>query len=329
MKLAYLILAHKDPAHVRRLVQEIQHPRASVFLHVDKKSPIRPFRESLGGLDVTLLEDRTKVYWASFSTLKGIMKVIEASLSDPKKFSRFCLLSGSDYPIKPNQYIFEFLSESENNFLDISVNLSSDSNRNAVTGYHFKDVPWLNPMVSAEGFTDKVLTFALNRTVWALGLDKRRRSPPPGFDFYRGSTWWCLTREAVEYVRDFCRNDPRIYNYSRFVHAPDEVLIHSILMNARSDFLDIDAARVAVSPASFASADNVYGVHYIDWRNEGSHPRVLTSDDFEGLRQSTALFARKFDPLASAALLDMIDAHLLHESPRAKQRCECRRRPHT
>ena len=314
MKLAYLILAHKDPVHVGRLVRRLQHPGAAVFLHIDKKSPIGPFREALEGLDVTVLENRVKVYWAGFSGLRAIMKLVDASLRDSRNFTHFCLLSGSDYPIKSNQQIFEFLSREPKNFVSVAKNLSDTTHRNAVNGFHFKDVPWLNPKVPVENFTDRILCFVLNRTVWALRLHRARRKTPPGFDFYCGSTWWCLRREAVMYIRDFCRENPRIYNYNRFVHAPDEILIHSILMNARLDFLDIDAEQVAVSPASFSSPDHVYGVHYIDWRNKGSHPKVLTKGDFGSLRESAALFARKFDSLSSAALLDMIDANLLRDA---------------
>ena len=317
MKLAYLILAHKDPAHVGRVVRRLQHPDASVFVHIDKKSAIEPFRESLEGLDVTVLENRIKVYWAGFSSLQAIMNMIDEALRDPRQFSHFCLLSGSDYPIKSNRQIFEFLTREPKNFVNVGTNLSASSHRNAISGFHFKDIPWLNPKVPVETIADRVLSFLCNRAIWAVQLDKRKRRLPAGFDFYRGSAWWCLTRQTAEHVRAFCREHPTIYNFNRFAHAPDEILIQSILMNSRAGRLEIDEEQLDALPASFSAPDNVYGLHYIDWRNQGSHPKILTQEDFANLRDTPALFARKFDPNTSAAVLDLIDAHLLDDAPDA------------
>jgi hypothetical protein len=36
MKIAHLILAHKAPAQLERLMRALSHPQADIFIHLDK-----------------------------------------------------------------------------------------------------------------------------------------------------------------------------------------------------------------------------------------------------------------------------------------------------
>jgi hypothetical protein len=53
----------------------------------------------------------------------------------------------------------------------------------------------------------------------------------------------------------------------------------------------------------------------VDWSRERESPAILDERDWEVLRDSPDLFARKFDSRISAHLLDRIDCELL--SPEA------------
>jgi hypothetical protein len=63
---------------------------------------------------------------------------------------------------------------------------------------------------------------ALARTV----VRGRRRPPLPP---YGGSAWWCLTREAVEYVLAYCDANPSDLEFWRHVEFPDEIFFQSVL----------------------------------------------------------------------------------------------------
>lgn len=69
MKIAYLILCHIDPKHIRRLVQKITDGTENeAFVHVDKKSNISPFKAELENCtQVHFLENRIKISWGRLS----------------------------------------------------------------------------------------------------------------------------------------------------------------------------------------------------------------------------------------------------------------------
>jgi hypothetical protein len=50
---------------------------------------------------------------------------------------------------------------------------------------------------------------------------------------------------------------------------------------------------------------------YIDWSAGGPNPKVLDEHDFEPIEKSRMLFARKFEVLKSATLMNLIDTKLL------------------
>ena len=78
MKVAHLILAHKNPDQVERLIRALKHPAFYFFIHVDKKSDEKQFNY-LGNQENTwLIRNRTKIYWA------GYCKKIK-----PSEFERF------------------------------------------------------------------------------------------------------------------------------------------------------------------------------------------------------------------------------------------------
>jgi hypothetical protein len=59
------------------------------------------------------------------------------------------------------------------------------------------------------------------------------------------------------------------------------------------------------SPYKDELVNNDY--RYIDWSAGGAHPKILTLDDFENLKNSDDLFTRKVNLEKSADLLDALD----------------------
>ena len=75
---------------------------------------------------------------------------------------------------------------------------------------------------------------------------------------------------------------------------PDELFFQTILVNSelRNRIVNDD-------------------LRYIRWSATGSGPEVLLVDDFDRLRHTESLFARKFDQGADGRILDLIEEHLL------------------
>lgn len=65
MTIAYLVLCHVDPEHIKRLTDKITKGTKDVaFVHVDRKCDIKPFQRILkNNSQVKLIKERVAVHW--------------------------------------------------------------------------------------------------------------------------------------------------------------------------------------------------------------------------------------------------------------------------
>src|SRR4051812_14448669 len=143
MKVAFLLTAYHQPAHLARLVKALSCPWAWFFVHVDLKKDISPFVAMLpADVRVTYLrhDQREVCNWGGFGVVQATLNLINAAVKTGEGFDRYCLLSGSDYPIKASEEIYESFSSSRE-FLDVERRLLDGSRAteldSRVAFYHF------------------------------------------------------------------------------------------------------------------------------------------------------------------------------------------------
>src|SRR5438309_6901700 len=105
MKIAHLILAHKNPLQLERLLRALEHPGFDFYIHIDGKSDIRQFEHLFNNKNVFPIKNRAKIYWASFGTIQATMNGLNEIL--PKgEYDYVNVISAQDFPIKPASYIY-------------------------------------------------------------------------------------------------------------------------------------------------------------------------------------------------------------------------------
>ena len=119
MKKNYLILSHKNPQQVCRLINRLDDGTSEFFVHVDLKSNLEEF-EILNSLKNTkIIPEREKCIWGDFSIVRATLHLLENSIKHGNKGFTI-LLSGQDYPIKSNQFINSFLANHiDFNFIEV------------------------------------------------------------------------------------------------------------------------------------------------------------------------------------------------------------------
>jgi len=289
MKVAFLILAHDQPDHLAKLVKRLSSDWARVFIHIDGKVDVTPFQERIpeeNGKVVFLGDEyREAVNWSGFSTVSATLRLLQSSLEGRERFDRFCLLSGSDFPTRSLNHIYDGFS-SQKEFIRIDRRLdASDDNDHCynVRHYHFMDGPCLGK--AAHGDIREVYS---------------------DISLYHGSQWWSLTDKCVNHVMDFVGRNLDYSEFHKYTHCPDEIFFHSIVKsspfsaNITHDFELVDDLE------SFYAL-NQHGCHYVDWTSEGVPlPKVLDETDLNNLLSSQAYFARKFREGQSDKLLEAL-----------------------
>jgi len=277
MKIAHLILAHKAPDQLERLLRALAHPQADVFVHLDRKTDSRPFAALAQLPNVRFIQRRLDVKWGGYSLAQAAFEGMRDILQLSDNYQFINLLSGEDYPIKPVAAIHQFLEEhAGRSFVEYEPDGSAwwQANRSRVAQYHLTEMAFPG-------------RYAAQRVL--NGLLPARKPPLP--TLYGGNMggWYALSREAAAYVVAFVDAHPKLRRFARFSWGSDEFLVQSILLN---------------SPLAGTVAND--NLRYIDWSEGGSSPKTLTSADLPALQASSRLFARKFDSRRDD-VLDQLD----------------------
>ncbi len=277
MKLAHLILAHKDPELLERLVKTLQHENADIFIQLDKKANINDFKhiENIG--NTQFISNRVDVGWCCYSTIDATLKGFEQILSLKNDYSHINLISGQDYPLKPVELIQQrFFANPDTTFIhtaSIADNEWEDG-KARFTKYSFGDFK-IPGKYQLQAIANAVLP---------------KRKLPAGLKPYGRSQWLTITPICAQYVIDYLKNNPRVKRYFKTVWAVDEVFFQTILVN---------------SPYKDTLVD--YNLRYIEL-DAGKRPINYTMADAEKLTATEALFARKFDRAVSTEVLDYLDS---------------------
>lgn len=293
MKIAYLILAHDNPAHLGRLLQALREDWTEAFVHIDRKSAMGEFGPLQALPGTTFIADRVSICWGGYSMVQAALNLVRAARAARPEPDWYVLLSGADYPIRSNEAIRAFLAESRSEHISCDVMPGRDGRKflSRLETFRFE---------GALGHP-KLRRVILHQTNRLLQHYKRDyRAVLGGMTPYCGGQWWALSRDAMAYILDFIRQNPRVVNFYKHALIPDEMFFQTILGN--SSF----ASRIARN------------LTYADWtQGITRHPAPLTAahverfadpdfrlDDAEG--GGPCFFVRKFAP-GDDALLDRID----------------------
>jgi hypothetical protein len=279
----HIVLAHREPALVERMCARLTVDGSTVLLHVDARRPLGRFEaipRRVAG--VTLLEPRVAVRWAQFSLVEAALHGLRWVLGHTDA-THAVLLSGQDYPIKPDAARRAHFAEHEGrSFVQWSAGDPEPVDRSGNRRWYW----------DGDDYRLAHRHYWMGR--WPLHLPNRlvpwvpRMRPPAGLQPLQGSQWWALSREATRWCLETVERRPDVLSYFRRVFVPDESFVPMLLLS---------------SPlrASVVNDD----LHFIDW--DGWHPRTLTTEDLPALRRSPKLFARKFSSQVDAAILDSLD----------------------
>ncbi|MBL1200034.1 MAG: beta-1,6-N-acetylglucosaminyltransferase [Nostoc sp. GBBB01] len=295
MKIAYIILAHKYPEQLKRLIHRLNTEDVSFFIHIDKKVEAKIYHQV-----VTLLKDFTNVFflkrfnsgWGSFDAVRASLEGIKSIVKTGIDFDYVIHLSGQDYPIKSNTHIKKFLEQNKGKefieYFPLPCNKWEGGGLRRIEYWHIR---WGNRYIAIpekREFKSAIHSFIYS---FLISFLPKKRNFFEGFTLYGGSAFWCLTGECIKYIDNFVKRSPKFVNRFNYTHITDEIFYQILILNSTFQ-------------------DKIINDHlrYIDWENINAlHPRILGTNDFENIKQSEKLFARKFDQIVEPHILDMID----------------------
>lgn len=291
MKHAFLIMAYNNWNQLKTLISLLDDSRNSIYVHVDAKStefPISFFNNAVSHATLEFIP-RIRVTWGGSSQIDCEISLLSHALESHSDY--YHLLSGMDLPLHTMDYIdnffkqhagLEFIHFSElGDSVDIRV-------RDRISVYHpFQNILGLN--------MQKVTQIAeiLQRT---LQIDRLRGHQ--NILLGKGANWFSITDDFARYTISQWPNYCHMFASSL---CADELFLQTIAVN--SPF-----GENIFHPQP---DDNyVANARFIEW--DHGTPRILHIDDFEKLKHSTRLFARKFDERVDNNIIEAIKHSIQH-----------------
>ena len=274
MKVAHLILAHKNPVQLEKLLDSLYHPNFHFFIHIDKKTNIDPFTYLLQRENTYFIKNRVKVYWASYGTIQATINGFKEILDGT--FDYINVISAQDYPLKPATYIYDYLLNNQGLEFITCESLDSEWQEAKPRFHKYHLVNWRIP--------------GKYRLAYLANKILPKRKFPLDYIIVGRANWFTITSNAAKYILFILKTNPAIVRYFKYCWGADEFIFSTILFNSH-----------------FKEKIN-RNLVYVDWDGcYHGHPRTLQIHDFEKLKKTDKLFARKFDIELDAAIIDLLE----------------------
>ncbi len=286
---AFLVLAHKQPLLLQRILKHLSNDNHYFFVHIDAKNThFEEFKEALKNIpNLALLSNKYKVYHAGISIVDATLWVFNKIMCHSIDFDYIHLISGQDYPLRSNEQFDAFFETTNHSFTyrdqgafkqQMEINYHRKANQ-----YHFNCTNTLYSRIYEKLGLGNVLAMICKRT--------------PINNLVGGWQWFSWNKKVATYVHHFLQENPTYLKRFNHTQSPDEIIFHSILYTKEKE-LEIEINNP---------------LRYISWHphrpiDTNYRPFDFTEEDYNYIINSKAFFCRKVDEVKSATLLNMIDA---------------------
>lgn len=282
---AYLIMCHNNFSHLCKLISELDDVRNDIYIHVDKKvldCPHLNLKTSVTKANLYFVR-RISVNWGGYSQIRA--ELILLSEATKVYHSYYHLISGSDYPLKSQNYIHDFFSE---HYGDEFIGYDPDACRanflDRVRYYYcLQDIIGRN--------SGKFFGFCYIVQEKLLYIQKKicvNRIKNFPVKIFKGTNWFSITHDLAMFLLS---KQKIIKHLCRYSLCADEIFVQTIAM---------------ISPYKENIVED--SLRYIDW--ERGNPYTFTSNDYEALKMTDRLFARKFDEQISVDIIDKLHNYI-------------------
>lgn len=284
---AYMIIAHRQFDLLAKLITALDDERNDIFVHIDAKVRDFDFEK------FKVLPKRSRIYftprigvtWGDFSQVKCeliLLAEVDKMQKSGRVYDYVHLISGADLPIKSNDEIHRFFNENAGRqFVHFTADNVSESSEGRIKYYHL--------FRCRRNLFTKILAQIALRVQMLCGVNRLKNT---NIKVQKGCNWFSITGEFAAYI---AQESERLKKILRFSYCGDEVFVQTALLN--SPFAD-DVYMKNCGNNHLACA------RLIDWQR--GNPYVFKMQDFDLIKNSPAMFARKFDMDVDSEIIDKV-----------------------
>lgn len=284
---AFMIIAHRQFDLLAKLITALDDERNDIFVHIDAKVRDFDFEK------FKVLPKRSRIYftprigvtWGDFSQVKCeliLLAEVDKMQKSGRAYDYVHLISGADLPIKSNNQIHAFFKENNGlQFVHFTDDKATKESENRIRYYHL--------FRRRRNLFTKILAQIALRVQMLCGVNRLKNK---NIKVQKGCNWFSITGAFAAYIAQASKPLEKIF---RFSYCGDEVFVQTALVN--SPFAD-DIYMKNCGNNHLACA------RLIDWQR--GNPYVFKMQDFDLIKNSPAMFARKFDMDVDSEIIDKV-----------------------
>ena len=206
MKIAFIVLCHKNPKQVNSYLNKLLEFDSEIFIHIDKKNySIKD--EILKNKRINILpeEKSYSVDWGGINMIKATLALINEVKNSSIKFDYVWLVSGQDYVINKPKVVLNYLQKNkEFNFIEI-IDENDKKYKRYNKLYEIAYPTW----ITKDKFYIKIIKrmYMLLTGGFTYTFKVFRRKKPLNYKFAFGSQWWTLKTDTAFYILDFVESN--------------------------------------------------------------------------------------------------------------------------
>ena len=272
-KIAYILLCHKDPDAIIKQAERLTAVGDYMSIHFDASADPAHYKAIIKALEnnpnVTYATKRIRCGWGEWSLVQATLYAVEAAEQAFPRATHFYMLSGDCMAIKSAEYTHRFLDDNDADFIESFDYFESDWIKTGWTEERLIYRHWFNER------TQKKLFYAMFEFQKRFGLT---REIPKDIQVQIGSQWWCLRRQTIEALLDFCKKRRDVIRFFRSTWIPDETFFQTLVRHL------VPETEIRPRTLTFLMFTD-YGM-----------PVTFYNDHYDLLLSQDYLFARKISP---------------------------------
>lgn len=284
---AVLILAHKDKEQVFKLCEKL-NGHFKIYINFDKKCLLTETDKSkLNNLNVKYLND-IDVKWGSWSIVEATINLINLAFND-KEVDYFHLISGQDWPVQEVSRIYNYFEKNKDKvYLEVQ---NIKGIKKSGEPIEFWQKYYFNyDKINRKSLFGKIYHRFSMIFQTLLRVDKLKKEGVD-IELYTGSQWFDMPRRVLEDVLKYLENNRKVRKIFETGFCSDEFWLPTIIMDINKGY-------------KVENKNN----RFIKWEKQhDSYPAILDERDLDQIKNSKAMFARKFDLHHSKKLIKMLE----------------------
>ncbi|WP_134680732.1 DUF5928 domain-containing protein [Paracoccus ravus] len=274
-RIAFILLCHKDPQGIIAQARRLAASGDYVSIHFDARASQRDYdviRTELGDNPaVVFAARRWKCGWGEWTLVAATLEAVRAAVAAFPAASHFYMLSGDCMPIKSAEYAHAFLDAEDCDYIESFDFFKSDWIKTGMREERLIYRHWFNERTQPKRF---YASYALQRRF------RLTRRIPADIQVMIGSQWWCLRRQTIERVLEFCDSRPDVMRFFATTWIPDETFFQTVVRH--------------VVPRKQLRTRTLTYLVFTDY----GMPLTFYNDHYDLLMGQNYLFARKISPEA-------------------------------